>query len=418
MFKTYLRQAVRLLAQNKFISFIAILGTALSIMMIMCLIVVDRLKNGDLPPENNRSKTLYVTGYLNENKEKGSISMGYPSFQVQKEYLEKLETPTYKSLVSPKTEASHVKRDAQSPNHLLEVRLTDAAFWEIYQFDFLGGRGYAQPEFESGMAQAVLSHSVERELYGTESGVGKFLTINSVPYKVVGVVKDISRIFDMSYGQIWIPYTSRAGYEKRFYRFLMTVENRSDIPIIAQELKGAAIRYEQVNPSNEMTFFGPDRQRDKDVSWAASSEEREKSKSANRRRTIFIIVILLLVPAVNLSGFSMSQISRRMAEIGVRKAFGAKKSSILFQVLYENLLTSLIGGVIGLILSYAVIFRFRFWLLGIPEDSSVPLSGLVSLPVLAAVVLACLLMNLLSVGIPAYRASKLSIIHSLNQNER
>ena len=80
-------------------------------------------------------------------------------------------------------------------------------------------------------------------------------------------------------------------------------------------------------------------------------------------------------------------------------------------------LVSLIGGVIGLILSYVVVFRMRDWLLDIPSGSTIPVNTLISIPVLLAVFAVCLVINLLSAGIPAYRASRMKIINSLNQND-
>ena len=108
---------------------------------------------------------------------------------------------------------------------------------------------------------------------------------------------------------------------------------------------------------------------------------------------------------------------KRTEEIGIRKAFGAKRYTILIQVLFENLITSLIGGGIGLILSYVIVFRMRDWLLDIPSGSTIPINTLISIPVLLAVFAVCLVINLLSAGIPAYRASRMKIINSLNQND-
>lgn len=133
---------------------------------------------------------------------------------------------------------------------------------------------------------------------------------------------------------------------------------------------------------------------------------------------IFILLILLLIPAINLSGLSLSRIKKRTEEIGIRKAFGAKKYTILIQVLFENLITSVIGGVIGLALSYVVVFQMRDWLLDIAADSTIPASTLISFPVLLAIFAVCLIINLLSAGIPAYRASRMKIINSLNQNDK
>ncbi|MFV0328851.1 MAG: ABC transporter permease, partial [Dysgonomonas sp.] len=56
------------------------------------------------------------------------------------------------------------------------------------------------------------------------------------------------------------------------------------------------------------------------------------------------------------------------------------------------------------------------WLLGIESDSMIPLETFISLPIFIAVFIICILLNLLSAGIPAYKASKVKIIDSLNQN--
>ncbi|MCD8176203.1 MAG: FtsX-like permease family protein [Tannerellaceae bacterium] len=107
-----------------------------------------------------------------------------------------------------------------------------------------------------------------------------------------------------------------------------------------------------------------------------------------------------------------------MEEIGIRKAFGAKRHIILIQVLFENLITSLIGGVIGLILSYIVIFNMRRWMLGIPANEPIPFNTLISLPVILSICLTCVLLNLISAGLPAWQAASFSIIRSITQNDK
>ena len=70
-----------------------------------------------------------------------------------------------------------------------------------------------------------------------------------------------------------------------------------------------------------------------------------------------VIAILLFVPAVNLSGMTLSRMRRRMAEIGVRKAFGATGGELIRQVFFENLVLTLLAGIVGLALSYAAHLR-------------------------------------------------------------
>ena len=60
MWKVYLRQIVRLLRENKFFSVVYILGTALSVAMIMLILVTYHIKSGDIGVEDRRSRTAYV----------------------------------------------------------------------------------------------------------------------------------------------------------------------------------------------------------------------------------------------------------------------------------------------------------------------------------------------------------------------
>lgn len=195
-------------------------------------------------------------------------------------------------------------------------------------------------------------------------------------------------------------------------------EKTSDFAAITAEVRNMEKKYNTENAPWTLYMNGPLNNQfyQKDIR-GNSVEDITKSITIQNRKMIFILLILLLIPAINLSGLSLSRMKKRTEEIGIRKAFGAKRYTILIQVLFENLITSLIGGVIGLILSYVIVFRMRDWLLDIPSGSTIPVNTLISIPVLLAVFAVCLVINLLSAGIPAYRASRMKIINSLNQND-
>ena len=119
---------------------------------------------------------------------------------------------------------------------------------------------------------------------------------------------------------------------------------------------------------------------------------------------VIIVLVLLLIPAINMSGITQSRMRKRMAEIGVRKAFGATRSELLTQVLYASVLL------------------LSDWLL----DTGTASMGIGRTFVNAEMMfnpliflyafLACLALNLLSAGIPAWRASRMRIISALNEN--
>ena len=74
------------------------------------------------------------------------------------------------------------------------------------------------------------------------------------------------------------------------------------------------------------------------------------------------LFIILLVPSLNLCGLSNSRMQQRVSELGVRKAFGATDGTLVRQILNENLVLTLIGGVVGLIFSYLAVYAMRTWL--------------------------------------------------------
>ena len=422
MYKTYFRQAVGMLKQNPFISVISILGTALAIMMIMTMIVTDGIQNASVAPENKRDRTLYLVSFAERDTSNGKSSMyasgGLP-YEIMKNYVvPALKTPELTVATSDMNAV--VKREGTNDASYQMIQTTDADYWKLYTHTFTEGKPYGQEDFESGLLVAVISETTAKTLFKGEDPIGKNIEINFIPYRVGGIVQDVSPLFQMAAGRIWIPYTSKPGYEQAYYNVMLLAANVSDFPKIRQEVNEAKRKLDFEKSPKFVDFSGARTHRvlvtvrDRGTTSEAVNDRIQKT----RRRTVFLFAVMLLVPALNLSGFSLSRIRKRMAEIGIRKAFGAKRHVILIQVLYENLITTLIGGVIGLGLSYGIVFGMRKWLLGIPADGSLPLNALVSGTTSLAIFVVCLVLNLISAGAPAYRASRMNIVDSLHQNNK
>ena len=402
MYRIYFKQALLMLKQNKFISAIAIIGTALAIMMIMTIIVADEIKGISAQPEINRERTLHINYQVKKDTTKNSWQSGSLSYDIVKDYLYPLKTPRYVSAVTsihPKRPSTLVSREGSSEIISADQRLTDATYWKIFSFSFIKGRPFNEGEFNSGIS------------------VGQTILVNFKPYRIIGIVKDVSPVFKRAYGDLWVPYSSLKK-ENLYFDVVIMAEKTSDFAAITAEVRNMEKKYNTENAPWTLYMKGPLNNQfyQKDIR-GNSVEDITKSITIQNRKMIFILLILLLIPSINLSGLSLSRMKKRTEEIGIRKAFGAKRYTILIQVLFENLITSLIGGVIGLILSYVIVFRMRDWLLDIPSGSTIPVNTLISIPVLLAVFAVCLVINLLSAGIPAYRASRMKIINSLNQND-
>ena len=137
-----------------------------------------------------------------------------------------------------------------------------------------------------------------------------------------------------------------------------------------------------------------------------------------------ILLALLFVPALNLAGMIALRMKRQLSEMGIRKAFGASKASLLMQVFWENLFLTGLGGLLGLLLSYLIVYCGRNWLPDllsaysdvIPEgvDSFLTPGMLLNPVVIGITFLVSLILNVLSALIPALHALKKDIVYSLN----
>ncbi|MDR1707467.1 MAG: ABC transporter permease [Prevotella sp.] len=416
MYKIYFKQAIEMLRQNKFISIITIIGTALAIMMIMVIIVTDSIKKTSIPPEINRDRVMYLKNEIKKSKdEKGMQSNGVISYEIYKGYLSDLKKPELVSLQQDSWNKAVVTTAENEMDRMgLKLKITDANFWKIMDLTFVGGSPYSEEDFKSGLKKAVITEETAKKLYGNESALGKTINVDFNPYVVIGIIKDISPIFNYAHSDIYIPFTSRGNYKEDGFLILLLAKDKSDFNAISEEIRAAERKFNATDTKWNLTLMGPFNH---SVQLLNASSNEEPNAKGYHRKMIFILSLLLLIPAINLSSFSLSRIKKRIEEIGVRKAFGAKKHMILVQVLYENFITSLIGGIIGLILSYIVVIWLKQWLLGIESGSSLPIETFVSIPIFVAVFIVCMLLNLLSAGIPAYRASRIKIVDSLSKNQ-
>ena len=139
------------------------------------------------------------------------------------------------------------------------------------------------------------------------------------------------------------------------------------------------------------------------------------------------LLMLLLVPALNLSGMISSRMERRLPEMGVRKAFGATGGRLFSQIVWENLLLTCLGGIIGLVISYGMVVFAKDWLLTMLDGGTSPLPDSVQMSITTDMLfnptlfliafVVCIVLNMVSALIPACIALKKDIVYSLNKQK-
>jgi putative ABC transport system permease protein len=137
-------------------------------------------------------------------------------------------------------------------------------------------------------------------------------------------------------------------------------------------------------------------------------DPEEFSKGRSILKYLLLGLAFLLLPAINLMSLNFARIHERGEEIAVRKSFGASGAILRKQFLFENLLMTLAGGLMGIILSYVVVALLgRTFTLGISMFDRVPLSFSFNLPVFVAALASCFIFGLLSGWLPAVRLARM-----------
>ncbi|WP_449405685.1 ABC transporter permease [Massilia phosphatilytica] len=138
---------------------------------------------------------------------------------------------------------------------------------------------------------------------------------------------------------------------------------------------------------------------------------RQSEADSGAARLLMMIaggmLLFMLLPALNLVNLNMGRILERSAEIGVRKAFGATSLQLAGQLVVENVLLCLAGGLLGLACA-----RLALWWL--EASQLIPYLDVdINLPVFASGMLLAFVFGLLSGALPAWKMSRLDPVHAL-----
>lgn len=419
-----IRQAFTILKQNPLSSTISILGTAFAITMIMAIVITWQTKYADLEPEVNRSRCLYFSAMHVQGKEnKDWNNFGKPSAAFMKECIQPL--PEVEACTAFSTADVALVSLTDGNNRLkVDAMSTDPDFWKIFKLQFLDGKSFTEAERGGDMQSVVISASVARKLFGTTEAAGRQMLLNREVVRIIGVVKDVSVTAKDAYAQVWSMYHSNELNVTGWWSYngnrtiAVLARTPDDFPAIKQ---GVEKRVKDVNAGLEQRQIDIMEQPDNIVAHV----NHVWSNIGPNLPMLYLqygiaLFIILLVPSLNLCGLSNSRMQQRVSELGVRKAFGATDGTLVRQILNENLVLTLIGGVVGLIFSYLAVYAMRTWLftnsdnIGTAGDFSLSMGALFSPAVFVLAFVFCLLINLLSAGLPAWLATRRTIVDSLN----
>ena len=274
--------------------------------------------------------------------------------------------------------------------------------WSIFGAPELlaGGRIFTDQEVRSSARVVVLNTTMAERLFGESDPLGKTITVNQIPFSVIGIYKETGSFLsggDRPKGVMPVTSLQRALNVSR-NDMGVVVKPRADVPrdVMVDEVTAALRGARGLRPSDPSNF--------------AIITQDKLMETYDKIFGMFFLVMIalsavgLIVGGVGVVAIMMISVTERTREIGVRKALGATRATILWQFLIEAVTLTGIGAMIGLFLGWGVALIIR-------NSTSIA----ASVPPLAAVaaLVASAFTGILFGMIPAARASRLDPVEAL-----
>ena len=266
---------------------------------------------------------------------------------------------------------------------------------------FKEGRFMTGVESRGARNVCVLGYDVADALFPNEPALDQTVLIDGNPFRVVGVYEKMGTFLGLfSFdSQVVVPLST---FMKTFSSRLDTsirvkVLDKSRVDHARDELEGAMRRVRRLVPEQKDDFSINEQQ------GLRATIEPVKAKIAIAG--LFVTGLALFVGAIGIMNITFVSVKERTKEIGTRKALGARRRTILLQFLIEAVSICLIGGVVGLALTFFTCLGIRGALPELPIEFS---GGLMVISMVVSIVT-----GIVSGFAPAWGASRLDPVDAL-----
>jgi putative ABC transport system permease protein len=266
----------------------------------------------------------------------------------------------------------------------------------VQPISFEFGRYFSNSEFNSGTNFCLIGNANAESLFGnTERALGKQIEVKGKKTTIIGVIKKEGKNFiGWDYDNcIILPYKYCTQlFKEEWSNPVLIAKGKTAVTPAAliNELKGIMRQIRRLAPTQEDNF-------------SLNSVEAFSKAISDSFVTINVVGaviggISLIVGMFGIANIMFVTVKERTSVIGLKKAIGAKKASILFEFLMEAALLCIIGGAFGL---------FFVYILTLILSGPLKFPVYISIPMLVTTVIICIVVGILAGIIPARRAAKM-----------
>ncbi len=396
------RVAWRAISAHKLRSFLTLLGVIIGVMTVVAVVsVIQGLNNYVATKLFTLSPDVYTIERFGIITTRDGFLEALKRKRIQKSDFEMFQRLSKTAvMVGARSGTSRSVRSGAKRLSDVQIAGVTANVAELSNLDVDLGRFFTESENERRAFVAVIGTEVRDELFPRLDPVGRTISIDGIPFRVIGLLVKQGSAFGQSQDNIiYVPREALAkawGARRGLSIYVKANGGVEGIPASMDEARAIFRALRKTAPS------APD-----PVSFVTAEAIQVVWRSISAGAfalLVFISGISLVVGAIVIANIMLVSVVERTKEIGIRLAIGAKKKDIRRQFLLEAALLSLGGGAIGVLFG---------WIISSLINAFTPLPTLVTPGLITMGLLLATLTGLLAGVFPAVKASRLPPIEAL-----
>ena len=281
---------------------------------------------------------------------------------------------------------------------------TTASYLFIRNYEIEEGRNFIDEDIKNNAKVAIIGQTVAKELFGDVNPINKTMRVGNIPFKIIGLLsaKGQSGMGQDQDDLVFIPITTA---QKKVFATdfpgtvsMITVKAQNDEILDTTQKETEELLKDRHN-------IGKTQENDFEIRNLAEMQETIKSSQMMMSVLLGSIAsVSLLVGGIGIMNIMLVSVTERTKEIGIRMAIGAKASDIRIQFLFESIILSLLGGIVGILVGC-----FGCWIISLIGVMPISISAF-------SIILSLSFSAIVGIGFgfyPAYKASLLNPIDAL-----
>jgi len=357
--KSYFSQGIKSLLSNKTRTFLSLLGISIGVAAVIAMLALGTGAKQQVKQSLSSLGSNLLIVRPNWRKYRGVGLSSENITRLNEEDLKEIKKIKEVLRVSPTVSGRGVaiyKSNNWSTN-IIGVS-SDYQYMRNSEPDI--GRFFKELENKKRAKVAVIGRTVLKELFGEENPIGKFIKINRINFRVIGVLPERGATgWRDRDDEILIPVNTamyRVFGKRYFDRIQIQVEDENLMDRVSKQAQEIIVKNHRI-PQDK-----------KDIIEVRNLAEIQEAVSSTVKTFSYLLgsiaLISLLVGGIGIMNIMLVSVTERTREIGLRKALGANKKDILAQFLIESVTICIVGGILGILLGSGisiVLSEFANW---------------------------------------------------------